>query len=334
MCGCGKPTYRSTKTVRGNVAGEFVRYLQGHAPEIGRRSAGDPEGPNPNGSCLCGCGAPVAIADRTDSTKQTISGCYVRFSRGHDKWRNRPEDVRTGICACGCGKNTPIATRSARGNVKGQPMKYVDQRHAQRKEYQIDPDTGCWLMESHRSDGYSRIRRGPRLFMGHVWFFEEYREKIPAGMTLDHLCRVRNCVNPGHMEIVSASENTLRMLESETDIVRWEDFTYTTDDATGCWNADIFQRDGYARVVIGTNMVPAHRMMYGWHRGSFDRSLHLDHLCRNRRCCNPDHLESVSRTENMRRAVEARTKYNSQPPPGPLDFDLAEGLAVVQAVGR
>lgn len=36
------------------------------------------------------------------------------------------------------------------------------------------------------------------------------RGPIPSGMVVDHLCRVRSCVNPDHMEVVSRGENVLR----------------------------------------------------------------------------------------------------------------------------
>jgi|GEM_PF-982459 len=316
MCGCGQPTPRAAQTSRGNVAGEFIRYLQGHNSAWPSRrnphGPDDPSGPNPSGKCLCGCGGAVAIADRTDPTKGTRFGCYVRFLRGHDKWKKRPTDIsdRSGICACGCGEKTPIATRSARGNVKGLPMKYVDHCHAQRLIYEVQIDTGCWLMNSNRPDGYVRVHRDTRLLLGHVAVFEEYREKIPEGMTLDHLCRTRNCVNPAHMEVVTLAENNRRRAQEETDLFTIDDISYTIDEVTGCWNATRVQRDGYARVFVGGNVVAAHRIMYVRHRGNFAKWQQLDHLCRNKACLNPAHLEPVSRIENVRRAINAKTKFN------------------------
>jgi hypothetical protein len=296
------------------VAGEYIRYLRGHLSPWERRRnpirPDDPAGPNPSGICICGCGLPVGVADRTDPIKQTISGCYVRFLRGHQHWKNRPDNVsnRDGICACGCGQKTPIAARSARGNIKGFPMKYFDQSHTQRKEYEVDPDTGCWLMESNMIDGYVRVHRGPRLLLGHVAMYLEYRGKIPRGMTLDHLCRIRNCVNPAHMEVVTQAENSRRVFEDSKDLMTLETLAWKADMDTGCWIADKVQRDGYARVFVGRNIVAAHRIVYVRYRGWFADWMQLDHLCRNRSCLNPWHLEPVSRIENVRRAITARTK--------------------------
>lgn len=55
-----------------------------------------------------------------------------------------------------------------------------------------------------RADGSRRATRVHRLF------YEHYKGPIPPGKEPDHLCRVRCCVNPEHMEAVTRRENTLR----------------------------------------------------------------------------------------------------------------------------
>lgn len=44
----------------------------------------------------------------------------------------------------------------------------------------------------------------------HRWMYEMCRGVIPDGMEIDHICRVRNCVNPDHLEPVTSSENKRR----------------------------------------------------------------------------------------------------------------------------
>ena len=53
-----------------------------------------------------------------------------------------------------------------------------------------------------------------------------------------------------------------------------------------------------------------HRLAYEFANGPIPEGLHIDHLCRNRLCCNPEHLEAVTQAENNRRAHAANAaKY-------------------------
>lgn len=87
------------------------------------------------------------------------------------------------------------------------------------------------------------------------------------------------------------------------------------DDDTGCWNwTASFHRDGYAQVWMSRRgiKVIAHRWSYhllvdpDFPVVSTTDDTTLDHLCNNRRCVNPTHLEPISRSENSKRANEYR----------------------------
>jgi hypothetical protein len=72
----------------------------------------------------------------------------------------------------------------------------------------------------------------------------------------------------------------------------------------GCWvYAGKLTAKGYAHVQSDTRkMKYAHRIMYEAKHGPVLKGMELDHLCRNRACCNPDHVEAVTHRENMRRS--------------------------------
>jgi len=71
---------------------------------------------------------------------------------------------------------------------------------------------GCWLWTGALNDeGYGAVR-GPnkKNTRAHRFAYEITVGPIPPGLTLDHLCRTRNCVNPAHLEPVTNKENLLR----------------------------------------------------------------------------------------------------------------------------
>lgn len=71
---------------------------------------------------------------------------------------------------------------------------------------------GCWLWRGARdSGGYGKFRDGHTVLVSaHRWAYEALVGPIPAGLQLDHLCRVHLCVNPDHLEPVTPGENTRR----------------------------------------------------------------------------------------------------------------------------
>jgi hypothetical protein len=82
----------------------------------------------------------------------------------------------------------------------------------------VEKTESCWLWRGYvRPDGYGTISAGapepgvrgrPRLVHRVAYALTE--GAIPEGLTLDHLCGVRNCVNPEHLEPVTMRENLLR----------------------------------------------------------------------------------------------------------------------------
>lgn len=73
---------------------------------------------------------------------------------------------------------------------------------------------GCWRWSGAGSNGYSTFTVEGIAKGAHRAVYELLVGPIPDGMQIDHLCGVRRCVNPDHLEPVTARENTRRALKS------------------------------------------------------------------------------------------------------------------------
>lgn len=96
------------------------------------------------------------------------------------------------------------------------PKGYVFTPLAERFNAKVERGTDCWLWRGFIDKaGYGRIRIGGRDSenepgYAHRVAYELHREQIPEGLVIDHLCRVRHCVNPEHLEAVTNAENLRR----------------------------------------------------------------------------------------------------------------------------
>lgn len=71
--------------------------------------------------------------------------------------------------------------------------------------------TPCWIWNLAVNDsGYGVVGQGGKMLRAHRVYYEKACGPIPSGLVLDHLCRVRSCVNPDHLEPVTRGENVMR----------------------------------------------------------------------------------------------------------------------------
>lgn len=95
---------------------------------------------------------------------------------------------------------------------------------------------------------------------------------------------------------------------------------YLIDEQTGCW---VWQRyvneKGYGKIQADGRSRIAHRYFYELHKGPIPAGMHLDHLCRNPSCVNPEHLEPVTPQENTARGIEHNGAKTHCPQGHPYD---------------
>jgi hypothetical protein len=119
-----------------------------------------------------------------------------------------PNDIKV-LCDCGCGEAvTPSPYPSTRRRfVHGHNARLAGPRIA----FRVNRKTECWEWDDAISvKGYGRCIIERRSAQAHRVVYEMMRGPVPDGLELDHLCCVRHCVNPDHLEPVTHAENLRR----------------------------------------------------------------------------------------------------------------------------
>lgn len=96
--------------------------------------------------------------------------------------------------------------------LMGRETKPAIERFMSKVEKSCD---GCWNWRgSIAPNGYGKFsiekNRIRKTFNAHRFSYQYFKGEIPHGLTIDHLCRNRGCVNPDHLEVLTLKENLLR----------------------------------------------------------------------------------------------------------------------------
>jgi hypothetical protein len=132
---------------------------------------------------------PTCSVDGCDRTASARSWCHTHYMR----WRNNGS-TRASV---------PVS-------VDGRAQKMTAEERFWLKVAKTDT---CWLWIGSLRGGYGQfmvkaISSTPQ--RAHRWAYEHFVGPIPDGLTIDHLCRNKACVNPTHLEPVTLRVNILR----------------------------------------------------------------------------------------------------------------------------
>jgi hypothetical protein len=100
----------------------------------------------------------------------------------------------------------------------------------------------------------------------------------------------------------------------QTEVARLNSlYARAIESPDGCWLWQGWLDDlGYARIRTGSKHLRAHRVSYELMVAEIPDGLVIDHLCRNRNCVNPYHMEPVTQSVNAERGNKARTAEKTQ----------------------
>jgi len=118
------------------------------------------------------------------------------------------------LCECGCGGSVSSPDSKGRiirfrcGHNRGRSSPVEIRFWAKVAKGLQD---GCWVWQGAPDiGGYGRLQKGGSQVLAHRFAYELLVGPIPDGLTIDHLCRNRACVNPTHLEAVDMRTNLLR----------------------------------------------------------------------------------------------------------------------------
>lgn len=168
--------------------------------------------------------------DKSVLSRGYCSAHYQRLLKHGDPHGGRPARVsRSGRSCSISGCTRSVVSRGYCEAHYHRLRRYGDPQGGSVIPYGLSPESRfwryvqrtetCWLWTGGLSEnGYGLFWSGVSVVRAHRWAYEHLTEEIPDGYEVDHLCRVRHCVNPHHLEPVTRQVNVQRGAHVRRDL--------------------------------------------------------------------------------------------------------------------
>lgn len=177
-------------------------------------------------------------------------------------------------------------------------------------------NTGCWVWQGLSQKGYGRISYKNKSISVHRLIFILFKDtNLQGNLEISHKCNNSLCCNPDHLEQVSHSLNmqyrkdyTIKRIRAESrpsnlpkeEYLAWyKSKSIITNNS--CYLYPFTDKEGYVQIQIDKKSVRLHRWIYCFYsdKDYNDKSFVVRHLCHNKNCFNPNHLEHGSNSDNV-----------------------------------
>lgn len=170
---------------------------------------------------------------------------------------------------------------------------------------------GCWVWNGSLCRGkFPQIYLTDKPISVIRIVYQHFKKPLKIDECLKSTCTTLGCVNPEHMAIwnkwIARGKIGARPKSKEHEINKFLSFVRETKKCW-LWQGAIL-KTGYGIIRIMGKPQTAHRASYQLFVGKIKKNFQIDHLCCNKICVNPKHLEQVTGDENKKRARLRRNK--------------------------